>query len=75
MPEAVARVGPLWTAASVGVKEIDLVHERTADSTVRFEPARTFDKALTDLGTGLENMAVKYKYVGITNPYIFRPEA
>jgi len=58
MLEAVARVGLLWTAASVGVEEIDLVHDRTADSIVRLERERTFDRALTELEASLEDMTV-----------------
>src|SRR6267154_3457117 len=58
MPEAVTRVGPRFTAASAGVEEIDLVHDRTADSTVRFEHERALDRVLTDLEASLEDMAV-----------------
>jgi hypothetical protein len=40
------------------VEEIDLVHDRTADSIVRFGPERIVDRALIDLEANLEDMTV-----------------
>lgn len=54
MPEAVASVGPRCTAARIGVDEIDLVQDRTADSIVRFEAERALVRALIDLEVSLD---------------------
>lgn len=59
MRDAVAKVGPRYTARRSGVEEMDLTHERTAESRYRLRCTLIRAVALSELDATLDDIVVR----------------